>query len=78
MTTITVRELHINTGRWIRRAADGEPVIVTERGRRVAALRAIDASPPGRPLPNRETRIRKRSRITVDSVRYVSEMRSRG
>lgn len=78
MATITVRELHNNTGQWIRRVAAGEPVVVTERGRRVASLRAIDATPPGRSLPNREARIRKRSRIRVDSGRYVSEMRGRG
>ena len=78
MATISVRELHINTGRWVRRAAAGEPIVVTERGRRVAALQAIDTSPTRRSLPNREVRIRKRSRIAVDSARYVSEMRNRG
>lgn len=76
MAIITIRELHLNTGRWIRRAAAGEFIIVTDRGRRVAALRAFEASPTSRPLPNREARIRKRSRIPVDSVRYVSQMRT--
>ena len=78
MTTITIRELHINTGRWVRRAAAGEPVVVTERGRHVAEIRTLDAAPRGHPLPNREARIRRRSRIPVDSAPYVSEMRSRG
>jgi antitoxin (DNA-binding transcriptional repressor) of toxin-antitoxin stability system len=77
MATITIRELHLNTGRWVRKAAAGEAVVVTDRGRQVATLRAIDASPPGRPLPDREARIRRRSRIRVDSARYVSEMRNR-
>jgi len=78
MVTISIRELHMNTGRWIRRAAGGEPVVVTERGRHVAELRALDAAPRGRPLPNREARIRKRTRISADSASYVSDMRTRG
>jgi antitoxin (DNA-binding transcriptional repressor) of toxin-antitoxin stability system len=35
MKTITIRELHQATGRWVRRASAGE-VYVTERGRLVA------------------------------------------
>jgi antitoxin (DNA-binding transcriptional repressor) of toxin-antitoxin stability system len=77
MLVITIRDLHLNTGRWVRRAASGEPVIVTDRGRRVATLAAVTALPPGRPLPDREARIRRRSRLPVDSSRYVSEMRDR-
>jgi prevent-host-death family protein len=77
MATISIRDLHLNTGRWIRRAAAGEPVTVTDRGRRVAALGPIDTSSTGRPLPDREARIRRRSRIPVDSVGYVAQMRER-
>ena len=78
MKTITIRELHLETGRWVRYAADKEPLVVTDRGRRVAALRRFDASMIGQPLPDREARIRKRPRIDVDSVRYQQEMRDRG
>jgi prevent-host-death family protein len=77
MPIITIRALHLNTGQWVRRAASGEPVIVTDRGRRVVTLAALATRPPGRPLPDRETVIRRRSRISVDSSRYVSEMRER-
>jgi antitoxin (DNA-binding transcriptional repressor) of toxin-antitoxin stability system len=77
MSTITIRELHLNTGRWVRRAAGGEPVIVTDRGRRVATLNALEPGAAGPSLPDREARIRKRSRLPVDSSRYVSEMRDR-
>lgn len=44
MRTITIRELHQATGRWVRRAAAGE-VYVTERGRILAKI------VPARPLP---------------------------
>jgi prevent-host-death family protein len=74
MKTITIRELHLKTGRWVRHAASRGPIVVTDRGRRVAALQPFDAS-TRQPLPNREAAIRKRSKIPVDSVVYQSELR---
>ena len=78
MKTITIRDLHLETGRWVRYAADKEPLVVTDRGRRVVSLHRFDPSLMGRPLPDREARIRKRPHIDVDSVRYQQEMRDRG
>ena len=74
MKTITIRDLHLETGRWVRHAAR-EPLVVTDRGRPIAALQAFVPAMLGRPLPDREARIRKRSRIPIDSAAYVSEMR---
>ncbi len=76
MKTISIRELHLATGRWVRHAAK-EPVVVTDRGREVAAIQPLDPSQLGRPLPDREARILKRSRLTTDSVVYQSEIRDR-
>ncbi len=75
MKTISIRELHLKTGRWVRQAATRGPIVVTDRGRRVAALQPFDESMTGRPLPNREAAIRKRSKIPVDSAVYQSELR---
>jgi prevent-host-death family protein len=75
MKTISIRELHLRTGQWVRHAASRGPIVVTDRGRRVAALQPFDASVTGRPLPNRETAIRKRSKVPVDSAVYQSELR---
>jgi prevent-host-death family protein len=75
MKTISIRELHLKTGRWVRHAASQGPIVVTDRGRRVAALQPFDASMTGRPLPSREAVIRKRSKIPVDSAVYLSELR---
>jgi len=75
MKTISIRELHLKSGRWVRHAASRGPIAVTDRGRRVAALQAFDASATRRPLPNREAAIRKRSKIPVDSAVYVSKLR---
>ncbi len=38
MEHIGIRELHLKTGEWVRRAAQGTGVVVTERGRPVASL----------------------------------------
>jgi antitoxin (DNA-binding transcriptional repressor) of toxin-antitoxin stability system len=75
MKTISIRELHLKTGRWVRHAASRGAIVVTDRGRRVAALQPFDASVTGRPLPNREAAIRKRSKVPVDSAVYQSELR---
>lgn len=78
MRTITIRELHMKTGRWVRHAAANGPVTITDRGRRVATLRPAEQVIVGRPLPDREAKILRQSRIPVDSSVYVSEMRNRG
>jgi antitoxin (DNA-binding transcriptional repressor) of toxin-antitoxin stability system len=75
MKTISIRELHLDTGRWVRHAASRGPIVVTDRGRRVASLQPFDASVTRRPLPNREAVIRKRSKVPVDSVVYQAELR---
>ena len=35
MKTISIRELHLKTGRWVRHAASRGPIVVTDRGRRI-------------------------------------------
>jgi len=75
MKTISIRELHLKTGRWVRLAASRGPIVVTDRGRPVAALQQFDSSMAGRPLPNREAAIRKRSKVPVDSAVYQTELR---
>lgn len=77
MKTISIRQLHLETGRWVRHAATREPVVVTDRGRRIAALMPAEPMTMGRPLPDREARIRRRTRIRIDSVDYQADMRQR-
>ncbi|HEX4644844.1 MAG TPA: type II toxin-antitoxin system prevent-host-death family antitoxin [Verrucomicrobiae bacterium] len=38
MTTITIRELHAKTGRWVRKAAREGEILVTDRGHCVAKI----------------------------------------
>lgn len=38
MTTISIRELHLKTGEWVRQASQHQKVVITERGAPVATL----------------------------------------
>ena len=46
MTNVGVRELKNRLSEYLRRVANGERVVVTERGRPVATLAAIDEARP--------------------------------
>jgi antitoxin (DNA-binding transcriptional repressor) of toxin-antitoxin stability system len=81
MRTITIRELHQATGRWVRQAAAGE-VHVTERGRLIAKI------VPAKPLPDKPffanpkfsrafLAQRKHLRGGTDSTQTISEDRER-
>ncbi len=41
MKTISLRELHNNTGKWIRRVGEEEEILVTDRGVAVATVKPI-------------------------------------
>jgi antitoxin (DNA-binding transcriptional repressor) of toxin-antitoxin stability system len=81
MKMISIRELHQSTGRWVRRAAEGE-VYVTERGRLIAKI--VPAAPlPARPFfaDPKFTRTflsnRKYLRGGTDSTQVISKERDR-
>jgi len=75
MKEIRIEELERNVGQWVKLAADREPIIITDGGKPVATLAGLEPSHLPRRLPDREDKIRQRSRISVDSVDYLSEMR---
>ncbi|MDA2923422.1 type II toxin-antitoxin system prevent-host-death family antitoxin [Acidobacteria bacterium AH-259-L09] len=77
MKRISIRELHMNTERWVRKAAEQEEIVVTDRGTPVVTLAPYDRSKGGKPLPNRWNQIKRMPKIPVDSAVYVSEMRNR-
>jgi len=45
MKTISLRELHNKTGRWVRSVKDEEEIIVTDRGQAIASLTPIKKQP---------------------------------
>ncbi len=78
MRTLTVRDLHLKTGHWVRAAQrGGAAIVITERGRPVATLSAYDATRHARPLPPRSGLKRPLPKIAVDSSTVVSAMRDR-
>lgn len=77
--TITIRELHEATGRWVRRAAEGE-IHVTERGRLIAKILPAKSAPAKVFFANpKYTRAylaqRKNLQGGTDSTRIISEER---
>lgn len=81
MKAITIRELHQETGRWVRQASSGD-VYVTERGQLIAKIVAA-APPPSKPYfaDPRYTRAflrhRKSLRGGTDATEIISQDRDR-
>jgi prevent-host-death family protein len=80
MKTISIRELHERTGAWVRKAAKVGSITVTERGRPVARLEAVEG--PGRQNPFLARKLRPGYKRLMgklsggtDSVTLVSEDR---
>jgi len=81
MKTISIRELHASTGKWVRSAATGA-VHVTERGRLVAKIVPAKEAPTqpffaAPPFTRAFLAQRKNLRGGTDSTRIVSEERDR-
>ena len=81
MKTITIRELHEATGRWVRRAAEGE-IHVTESGRLIAKILPAEGAPAKVFFANPKytwayLAQRKNLRGGTDSTRIISEERDR-
>jgi prevent-host-death family protein len=83
MKTISIRELHDKTGKWVRRADEEQEIVVTDRGRPVAVLHPCIA-PDGtkrtwknRPLHPAYATSLKAGRFdsTTDSTEAISEER---
>lgn len=73
MKSVTIRELHMNTGKVVRASAH-QAILITERGQAVAVLKSAKAADlVGKPFPKRD--IRKMPRSDIDSTIYISQDR---
>jgi hypothetical protein len=74
MKTITIKQLHEATGKCVR-AARSTPMIVTDRGTKVALLKRFSPDDlPHKPFPARNpTRLPS---VTVDSTEIISDDRT--
>ena len=79
MGKISIRELHLSTGEWVRRAASGASLVVTDRGRPVASLVPYEALPEGTPFGARRLLpdFAALSAVPGDSTAGISEDRDR-
>ncbi len=74
MKTISIKQLHAETGRWVR-TAKKQTLIVTDRGEEIAELRPL--APPTRPRAALDpaTRLTWMPVSPVDSTAFISEDR---
>jgi prevent-host-death family protein len=56
MKKISLRELHAETGTWVRRASRTGVITVTDRGRPIARISPIGEAPPENPFRTRVLR----------------------
>jgi antitoxin (DNA-binding transcriptional repressor) of toxin-antitoxin stability system len=73
--TISIKELHAATGRWVR-AARKQTIIVTDRGEKIAALKPHTEAEIPRPVFTLKGRD-PRPKIDFDSTIVISEDRDR-
>ncbi len=79
MMTISIRELHMETGKWIRNAARDQKIVVTERGHPIATIGPFSADDVGTPFSKRRETGAFKNLPTVESEseRLVSDDRDR-
>lgn len=82
MKTITIRELHRDTGEWIRKAAKFGEIHVSERGKIIARILPQAPTPEARYFARQKLnpqfrRIMRRLRGGTDSTQIISEDRDR-
>ena len=79
MEQVSIRDLHLKTGELVRRAALGEGVVVTDRGRPLASIIPVRPGDLSTPFGERRT-LPEFDALPVtggDSTEYVSEDRER-
>jgi prevent-host-death family protein len=54
MKTISIRDLHLNTGEWIRKVSSEQKIVITERGEPVATLIPFERAHTATPFANRK------------------------
>jgi len=79
MLRITIRELHMKTGDWVRKAAHAGSIVVTDRQRPVAKLVPFIQEGEGKSFADRPMvkGFSALPKMRHDSTRYLSENRER-
>jgi prevent-host-death family protein len=79
MKEISIRDLHLKTGEWIRRVISERRIVVSERGVPVATLVPFEPAHKALPFANRKTvrGFAELPAIDHDSTEYISSDRDR-
>ena len=73
MRIVSIKQLHDDTGRTVRQAEE-EPVVITDRGRKVAVIKKYsEAELPTTPFPTRDAK--SLPKIDIDSTSLISRDR---
>ena len=77
--SISIRELHNKTGKWIRSAAQDQEIVVTERGHPIATIGPFSSDEMGTPFSKRReiSAFKKLPKVHGDSSLLISDDRSR-
>lgn len=74
MKTISIEELHQQTGAYVR-AAQQEPILISDGGQQMAVLKPLrGAEMTGKPFPVRD--LASLPEVKVETSRYISEDRN--
>ena len=79
MKEISIRDLHLKTGEWIRRVSRERKIIISERGVPVATLIPFEPAHKAMPFANRKVvrGFEELPAIEHDSTEYISSDRDR-
>ncbi|MFM9884934.1 MAG: type II toxin-antitoxin system Phd/YefM family antitoxin [Burkholderiales bacterium] len=80
MKTISLKELHAQTGAWVRKAASLGAIMITDCGRAIARITSVELEVPANPFLTRKVRrgyARLKGKLSAgtDSSVVVSEDR---
>jgi antitoxin (DNA-binding transcriptional repressor) of toxin-antitoxin stability system len=80
MIVISIDELHEHTDLWVRKAAEQEPIVLTDNGQAVARIVAVPAVPAKNPFLTRKllpgfATLQGKLQGGTDSMEIISEMR---
>jgi len=80
MIAITIRDLHMKTGDWVRKATHRDGIVVLDRKQPVARIIPFSENDAGKSFSDRPMvkGFAKMARLETDSTRFISDDRDRG
>ena len=79
MKRVSIRDLHLHTGKWVRGVAEHRRIVITDRGRPVATIMPFDESETTATFSQRRQskKFRDLGLVKGDSEVFIGEDRNR-